>query len=332
MTLRRAGEGDLDAARRLWNEFVAEASFTPYPPGEFDPALVRDHFAVFAEEDGEVLGVIYANLTQPQFGYVFGLYVVPHARRRGVATRLLTEVAVALRERGVDHVVLDVDTPNEDARALYRRLGFVELGRRLGTDVSGFLVRVGGGRPASFGSIHVQTDDEPAVERAVRQFVPRLPGRSRGSVVAPPRNGWVAVYDEVCDRDPAMLGRLGRELSHRLGVVVVAIGVEEGAVVRLLLHDRGGVVDEYLSVQEYYGPLPPGDVVALAANPTVIARLTGADPAVVRAAALHGSSPAELPPPDELVAGLAAAIGIEGAEHGWEAARELPGAVSIERE
>ena len=33
------------------------------------------------------------------------------------------------------------------------------------------------------------------------------------------------------------------------------------------LLERGGVVDEYLSVPEHYGPLPPGDVVALRREP-----------------------------------------------------------------
>ena len=331
MTIRRAGEGDLSALGGLWDRFTEEATFTPYAPAGFDPAFVRDHHALVAEEDGRIVGTIFANVGNTAFGYVFGLYVEPEMRRRGLATQLLAEVARELEERSVHHVVLDVDTPNEDARAVYRRLGFTEVGRRLTTDVAGFLGRVAGEKPPSFGSIHVQTDDAPAVERAVRQFVPRLPGRSRGSVLSPPRNGWVAVYDDVCDRDPAMLRRLARELSHRLGVVVLALGVEEGAVVRLLLFDRGGVVDEYLSVQEYYGPLPPGDVIALAANPTVIARLTGAQPAAVRAAAVHASSPAELPPADQVLAGLAAAIGIEGSELGWEGVRGLAGAITIER-
>jgi hypothetical protein len=76
-------------------------------------------------------------------------------------------------------------------------------------------------------------------------------------------------------------------------------------------------MDEYLSVQEYYGPLPPGEVVALAANPRVVARLTGADAERVRAAALHGRSPAELPPAPELLASLAHAIGIPGGEVGY---------------
>jgi hypothetical protein len=189
----------------------------------------------------------------------------------------------------------------------------------------------GAARGDSFGSIHVQSDDEPAVERGVRQFVPRLPGRSRGSAILPPRNGWIAVYDDACDRDPRQLARLARELSDRMGAVVLAIGVEEGAVVRFALLDRGKSVDEYLSVQEYYGPLPPGDVIALAANPTVVARLTGADPAAVRAAALHAATPAELPPPRHLAASIAATMGIEGADRSYAEARALPGATVLER-
>ena len=58
-------------------------------------------------------------------------------------------------------------------------------------------------------------------------------------------------------------------------------------------------------------------MIALAANPTVIARLTGADPSRVRAVARTASSPAELPPARDLLTGLAGAVGVEGAEHGW---------------
>ena len=91
----------------------------------------------------------------------------------------------------------------------------------------------------------------------MRQFVPRLPGRSRGSLVSPPRHGWVTVYDDVCDREPAMLRRLARELSDRIGSVVLAARGRRDLVARLILLDRGGVVDEYLSVPEIDGPLPP---------------------------------------------------------------------------
>ena len=50
---------------------------------------------------------------------------------------------------------------------------------------------------------------------------------------------------------------------------MLTLGVEEGAVVRYVLFDRGSIADEYASLPEYHGPLPPGDVVALSANPTV---------------------------------------------------------------
>jgi hypothetical protein len=76
------------------------------------------------------------------------------------------------------------------------------------------------------------------------------------------------------------------------------------------LYDRGSVVDEYASVPEYAGPLPPGEVVALGANPTVVARLTGADPARVRQVARTAGSPAELPPALDLHRQIADLMGV----------------------
>src|SRR4029453_787895 len=105
-----------------------------------------------------------------------------------------------------------------------------------------------------------------------------------------------------------MLRRLARELSERTGAVVLALGVEHDQVVRFVLLEAGRIVDEYLSVPEHYGALPPGDVIALAANPRVVARLTGADPARVRAAARTAASPSELPPAQELLESVGAEI------------------------
>jgi ribosomal protein S18 acetylase RimI-like enzyme len=331
VTTRRAGPTDVELARTFWEGLVEEATYTPYPPAPFVPSLLADHLALVAEQGNEPVGIVYANVGSPGFGFVFGLYVVPAARRRGVATALVRDIAAALKEDGRDHVVLSVDTENAAGRALTARLGFVDSARTMRADVGGLLARLM--RPAgrSFGSIHIQTDDVSAVERAVREFVPRLPGRSRGSIVAPPRHGWVAVYDDVCDRDPRQLRGLAKELSGRTGAVVLALGVEEDAVVRLILLERGSVVDEYLSVPEYFGPMPPGDVIALAANPRVVARLTGADPAAVREVARQASSPADLAPPTELLAQVAAALQVEGGEHGWEDAPDIPGAHRIAR-
>ena len=84
-----------------------------------------------------------------------------------------------------------------------------------------------------------------------------------------------------------MLRRLAKELSDRMGAVVLLLGVERDELVRMILFEHGRIVDEYLSVPEFYGPLPPGDVVGLAANPRVVSRLTGADPEAVRRIAVH---------------------------------------------
>jgi hypothetical protein len=162
---------------------------------------------------------------------------------------------------------------------------------------------------ASSGRVFVQSDDEAAIDHAVRRFVPRL-GRSERTEVSAPRDGWIAVDDELCSRDPKLLRRLARELSDRTGAVVLSLGVEEGAVVRYILFERGSIADEYASVPEFHGPLPPGDVVALGANPTVAQRLTGADPARVKAVARTAASPADLPHPEQLVAEIADVLGV----------------------
>jgi hypothetical protein len=111
-----------------------------------------------------------------------------------------------------------------------------------------------------------------------------------------------------------------------MGAVTLSIGVEHGSVVRYLLYERGRMVDEYLSVPEQYGELAPGDVIALGANPTVVARLTGADPHRFRQVARTAASPEELGPPLALLEEIAGLMGLSGAGHGYESAASEPGA------
>jgi ribosomal protein S18 acetylase RimI-like enzyme len=337
VTVRPLHRDDRDALRPLWQAFVDELDEPEHWRDiwedkwrEIEDFIDRD-VALVAEEDGMLLGYGLARLKRPRVGYVSDLYVRPEARRRGIAKRLLAALTAELAERDAEFLSLNVDVRNELARTVYRRLGFREEAVNLIADVGALEARLAGvAKGASFGSIHVQSDDVTAVERAVGQFVPRLPGRSLGTVVSPPHEGWIAVHDELCDRDPRMLRRLARELSDRMGAVALALGVEEGEVVHYDLMERGRVVDEYLSVPEYHGPRPPGEVVSLAANPRLLARLTGADPERIRAIARTASSPSELPPAPGLVAELAAALGLAGGEYGYGEARGTGRAVPIE--
>ena len=338
MNVRRAGPGDFEAVAEMWREFDHEI---PAPIHE-GPALeekelaevaeiLASEVAFVAEEDGAPVGFALARRRTPSLATLTDLYVRQEARRSGVATELMREVLGAVATRGIEHLDLEVMASNTVARSLYARWGFRDEVVVMTQSVADLDARLGRQDAASFGSIHVQSDDLSAVEQAVRQFVPRLPGASRGSVVAAPRNGWIGVYDDVCDRSPEMLRRLARELSDRMGSVVVLLGIERDELLRMILFERGSIVDEYLSVPEFYGPLPPGDVVGLAANPRVVSRLTGADPEAVRSIARTAPAPADLPPARELLASLAGALGIEGSAHGWVDAPELDGAVRVER-
>ncbi len=316
MNIRPATKRDLETIRALWEEMDEEIGGPAWVREPWEDERVdverrlRDAVILLAEEDDQPVGYLGLDFRDPRIAEIQSLYVRPVGRRKGVARALISQASAAARAHGYDHVMLGVLTSNHQALAVYERLGFVEYSLSMSIPLDDLDARLGNEpRGESFGRVYVQTDDETAIERAVAQFIPRL-GHSTHTEVAPPRNGWIEIDDELCGRDPRALRRLGQELSYRTGGVVLTLGVEEGVVVRYILLDRGSVADEYASLPEYYGPLPPGDVIALGANPTVVHRLTGADPERVRAVAKTAKSAEELPPPHDLHAQLADLLGV----------------------
>jgi ribosomal protein S18 acetylase RimI-like enzyme len=321
--IRQATAADLALVRELFREFSHELEDAPHRDDDteedlakIERGLEKNLHVLIAEQDGTPVGFAVADKQGTRVGYLGSLYVRPAARGKGIASELVREIATRLAAQGVEVLELDVLATNDAARAIYERWGFTPVQLNLAAPLSALEQRLSRPSGPTFGSVHVQTDDVGAVERAVQKALPRF-GRSAGTSVTGPRNGWVAVHDELIDREPKVIQRLGKELSYAIGGVVLAIGVEQGAVVRYVLFDRGGAVDEYASVPEYDAPLPPGDVIALGANPTVLARLTGADPARVRQLIRTATSPAELPPATELVETVAGVLGVAEAGHGW---------------
>jgi ribosomal protein S18 acetylase RimI-like enzyme len=316
MDVRPATEADLETLKELWLAFDREHPSPEYE--DVDEAVelseveeyVREHLALLAENGGVAAGFVLARMRGARHGWISDLYVGPDFRRAGAAARLVREAASALRLKGADVIELDVRPWNEEALAVYERWGFQQSKLTLAVKADDLESRLSQeAPPPSHGLVFCQTDDETRVTKAVRAYVPRL-GRSARTDVHPPVRGWIAVDDELCSGDPALLRRLAKELSYRTGGVVLTIGVEEEAVVRYILFDKGSIADEYCSLPEYHGTLPPGDVVALNANPTVAHRLTGADPERVRTVAQTASSAADLPPVEELYADLADVLGV----------------------
>ena len=315
--IRPATAADQQALHELWEEFEAEIPARPEFVETWEQewqdvsADIGGRGAVYLAEDDEgVAGAIRATMLSGEVWHVVFAHVRPRVRRQGVLKQLMATALEEGRSRGSTRVTLDVMADNHVAVTAWKRLGFEpeKLYMAAALDVVAGLSGSGEHRP-SHGSLFAQTDDHDAVQQAVAKYMPRI-GRSAGTTVDQPSNGWTRVDDELCNRDPKALRRLGREMSLALGAIVLTLGVEESAVVRYVLWDRGGVADEYASVPEYFGELPPGDVVALAANPTVAQRLTGADPSRVRAVARTASSTEDLPAPDELYAQLAEVLGV----------------------
>jgi hypothetical protein len=235
-------------------------------------------------------------------------YVRPRGRRQGVAKALLAECVRESKEKGATLVSLDVSTTNTIGRAVWKQLGFEEVQLALAAPLDVLEHRLAANPAAgSRSATHVQSDDSVSIERALAQFVPRL---DAADVRSTP-NGWIRIADPLLDTDRDAQSRLAKDISERIGGVVVALALEFDAVVRFRLYENGRMVDEYLSVPTFYGELPTADTLALEANSTLVARLTGADRDAVRRVARTAIAPADLPPAHELYEQVAAVMGLE---------------------
>ncbi len=133
LSLRRAVPADLEALMPLQEAYEREEVLTPVH--EFNRAACRASLAralerqlIFvAAEDGILVGKAGTNARGFSFDQVGGVYTLPERRGRGVALALmlaLLEEVEASRKRPA----LFVKPENAPARALYRRLGFEDIG------------------------------------------------------------------------------------------------------------------------------------------------------------------------------------------------------------
>ena len=304
--IRPATADDLPLVRELWQAFNTEIPDEPWREDDLAEDLdwleqaVKEEIVLLADEEG----LAVARRKGERLGFLEVVYVRPDARRKGLAAGLVREVVGRLEESGAEMLELEVLASNAEARAIYEHWGFKPVELTLGASVAQLGQRLAPADGPTFGFVHVQTDD---VEKVTRDAAKVL--RSEPDVEV--EGNWVRVRSDATDADPARLKSLAKELSYTTGGVVLSLGIERGVVVRYDLFDRGSDVDEYLSVPEYYGALPPGDAYALGANATVLGRLTGADPRRVREVARTAASPDELPPAQELYEQIASVIGLQ---------------------
>ena len=304
--IRAATADDLPLVRELWQAFDSEIPDEPWREDDLEEDLawveqaIKEEIVLLADEDG----LAVARRRGEKLGFLEVVYVRPQARRGGLGAELVRQAVTRLREAGAEMLELEVLASNEEARSIYERWGLKPVELTLGAPLAQLEQRLAPSDGPTFGFVHVQTDDVEKVRQDAVKVLRLEPEVKVGT-------GWVRVRSDATDEDPVRLKSLAKELSYTTGGVVLSLGIDRGVVVRYDLFDKGADVDEYLSVPEYFGPLPPGDAYALGANATVVARLTGADPKRFREVARTAAAPSDLPPARELYEQLAAVMGLE---------------------
>jgi ribosomal protein S18 acetylase RimI-like enzyme len=143
--IRKATSGDASALGRLGallvavhHAFDAERFIAPGPGtergyGSFLVSQIDREEAVLlvAEEDGAVVGYVYAGLEGPDWmalrgpvGVIYDIIVDPDRRQEGIGGLLLQAILKALADRGAPRVVLHTATPNSVAQRLFAAVGF----------------------------------------------------------------------------------------------------------------------------------------------------------------------------------------------------------------
>lgn len=140
--IRRADEDDLVALLALRRRFFESqiAAGLLDLPADLDatlatttPALLKGrHNDMLIAEDNAALGYVHAatravpGMRQSRIGVIEEVFVDSKARGSGLATALVKRALETMRERGAERLQLRVLAGNEDARAFWRNLGFVE--------------------------------------------------------------------------------------------------------------------------------------------------------------------------------------------------------------
>ena len=238
------------------------------------------------------------------------VYVRPRARRQGVAKALLRQCVRAgarARRRRRSRSTCCRERGRADASG--GALGFEEVGSLMATPLDALERRLAerADRARRAPTTHVQTDDD-AVGRARGRAV-RAAARGAGRRAA--TSGWIR--DQRPGLDATATRRAASRASSPTGSARSSSRSRSRRRGRPLpaLRARPHGRRVPLGADVTTASCSKGDELALAANPTLVARLTGADRDEVRRVARTAASPADLPPAEELYEQIAATMGLE---------------------
>ncbi|MDP2005732.1 MAG: ribosomal protein S18-alanine N-acetyltransferase [Rubrivivax sp.] len=126
MTRRPMGVRDLDAVVAV----EMRAYSHPWSRGNFTDSLAAGYLAeVLVDEGGELAGYFIAMAGVDEM-HLLNITVTPEWQGQGHGHALMAELRQHALQRGMSTLWLEVRQGNQRARALYRGLGFTEVGLR----------------------------------------------------------------------------------------------------------------------------------------------------------------------------------------------------------
>ena len=159
ISVRRVRDDEQRCFTELWMSSRVEAGVSPEvaaraaSEGRVAAALTREDVRAYVAmaEDGRPVGFAvaatspFSALTEAPCVTIDQLYVVPEARKHGVAKQLMGAVSLYADSRGSDQIGCNVPAQDRDANRFFARLGFssqvvrrittvAALRRRLGAD------------------------------------------------------------------------------------------------------------------------------------------------------------------------------------------------------
>ena len=134
-TIRSATNRDSERIKNLVFGVLAEYGLAP-DPGTTDADLddIESHyinsgglFEVMEDEHGELIGTIGLFPLDAQTCELRKMYLVPHARGRGIGKQILQRVIEQARDFGFTSITLETAGVLKEAIGLYTRFGFTSV-------------------------------------------------------------------------------------------------------------------------------------------------------------------------------------------------------------
>lgn len=133
---------ELDRLQSDWRVFTPRPGFYDQVGEKYRDALSQpDALLVVAEDDDEVVGMAFGEMSQPsRFSderalEISGVVVRAGYRGRGVGRELVREAARFARDAGIDWIEINTFAPNRGAMTFWEELGFTPRVVQMTADV-----------------------------------------------------------------------------------------------------------------------------------------------------------------------------------------------------